>query len=100
MDKYIKLDEALGVIASVNKTSDMSEETFEEINRRLERIPVTEAAPVVHARWEKADEQAYFRKHYHPKSCSACHNKPKSGETRFCPECGALMDADEVAHED
>jgi len=100
MDKLIQLDDALGVIASVNKTSDLSEETFEEINRRLRRVDMIEAAPVVHARWETADEQGYFRKHNHPKSCSACHNKAKAGEARFCPECGAVMDADEVAHAD
>ena len=55
----------------------------------IDAMPTIEAAPVVHARWMQDDtlKDLYF--------CSKCltrdHRKPKH---KFCPDCGARMDAD------
>lgn len=65
------------------------------VNREREIIdcvryaPTIDAVPVVHARWMQDDtlKDLYF--------CSKCltrdHRKPKH---KFCPDCGAKMDAD------
>lgn len=46
------------------------------------------AVPVRHGTWIKADEQPYFRKHYHTKVCSEC-GKRKDGKWLYCPYCGS-----------
>ncbi len=52
------------------------------------RIPAADVAPVRHGTWIKADEQPYFRKHYHAKVCSEC-GKRKDGKWLYCPYCGS-----------
>ena len=62
----------------------------------LERQKAVYAAPVVRARWE------YHRPPYPMPDydeCSACHLSQGRGygydvTSRYCPNCGALMDAD------
>ena len=57
-----------------------------------------ESEPVVHARWiseivKKPDWKGQEREYYQPHSCSHCHTAdPRRGESRFCSECGAIMD--------
>ena len=39
-------------------------------------------------RWILADEQPYFRKHFHQVCCSECRNKGLE-RWKYCPECGS-----------
>lgn len=39
--------------------------------------------------WVSADEQPYFRKHYHTLVCSEC-GKRRDGRWIWCPYCGSL----------
>lgn len=56
-------------------------------------IPTADVAPVVHGKW--------MLKHVgagHYWECSNCHENPciyVTENTRFCPNCGAKMDASE-----
>ena len=43
-----------------------------------------------HGKWEKAQEQPYFRKHFDIVVCSSCHNRGNK-KWNFCPNCGADM---------
>lgn len=54
----------------------------------IDSIPAADVAPVRHGTWIKADEQPYFRKHYHAKVCSEC-GKRKDGKWLYCPYCGS-----------
>ena len=67
--------------------------------RRLQEAPTVEAAPVVHAHWERGEFVADPNGHemngcldgYWCRRCSHCHG----GYTcphRYCPNCGAYMD--------
>ena len=56
----------------------------------LQSLPAADVRPVVRGKWEKADVQPYFRKHFDIFVCSNCHAR---GQTKwnFCPNCGADM---------
>lgn len=54
----------------------------------VKAIPAADVVPVRHGTWIKADEQPYFRKHYHAKVCSEC-GKRKDGKWLYCPYCGS-----------
>lgn len=55
---------------------------------RVRAIPAADVVPVRRGTWIKADEQPYFRKHYHAKVCSEC-GKRKDGKWLYCPYCGS-----------
>lgn len=54
----------------------------------FESAPAADVVPVRHGTWINADEQPYFRKHYHAKVCSEC-GKRKDGKWLYCPYCGS-----------
>lgn len=54
----------------------------------VKAIPAADVVPVRHGTWINADEQPYFRKHYHAKVCSEC-GKRKDGKWLYCPYCGS-----------
>lgn len=61
----------------------------------IERAPTIDAVPVVHARWVQEDEDAW--------RCTCCgafwtfiDGGPEENDARFCPVCGAKMDAKEA----
>lgn len=59
----------------------------------LVRLPSADVAPVVHAYWIPQKENYEFKEAW--MKCSAC-GYPVSkwtGNTNFCPNCGARMDA-------
>ena len=60
--------------------------TEEDVTRLL--TLTADVVPVRHGTWIKADEQPYFRKHYHVKVCSEC-GKRKDGKWLYCPYCGS-----------
>lgn len=47
-----------------------------------------------HGKWERAQEQPYFRKHFDIVVCSCCHNRGNK-KWNFCPNCGADMRGDD-----
>ena len=61
----------------------------------LDELPPADVAPVVHAYWIPQKENHEFKEAW--MKCSAC-GYPVSrwtGNTNFCPNCGAIMDAKE-----
>ena len=78
---------------SGGKTLAMFEELF---RKRVEMAPTIEAEPVVHAYWERYNENGDWR-------CSHCkgyhfHNGGMIKKYKRCPNCGAHMDLKEADH--
>ena len=84
-EKYIRVSDAT---QTVMDKPDMTEDEKLSIARRLQAIPAADVVPVRRGTWIKADEQPYFRKHYHAKVCSEC-GKRKDGKWLYCPYCGS-----------
>ena len=64
--------------------------------------PVIEAAPVVHAKWEKDPNERRTNGHIYDYRCSECHGTAHKGyygnkdyRTVYCHHCGAKMDLGE-----
>lgn len=56
----------------------------------LENAEIIEAEPVKHGKWLISSDG------YYP-YCSECKKEPKNREmTKFCAECGAKMDKEEI----
>ena len=64
--------------------------SHDEVLRRLNVIHAANVREVKQGHWIAADEQPYFRKHYHTMVCSEC-GKRREGKWNFCPKCGADM---------
>ena len=66
---------------------------YAELENALNRIPAADVAPVVHERWEK---------HGSKWQCTGCKvlmsidGTPQENSLYYCPNCGALMDKEEV----
>ena len=93
--EYISRDTAIesvtadNLLAHFDSVEDMIEHRFHRAAERiLASIPAADVVPVRHGTWIKADEQPYFRKHYHAKVCSEC-GKRKDGKWLYCPYCGS-----------
>ena len=63
----------------------------DSVIRVIEAIPAADVQEVKRGRWIAADEQPYFRKHYHTMVCSEC-GKRRDGKWHYCPNCGAKME--------
>lgn len=59
-------------------------------------VPAADVAPVVHGRWEQCFED--WRKQIEGDECSACGFQIYGGVShfRYCPNCGAKMDATDI----
>ena len=82
--KYVPLDAALAAIKAIPEGNWKNSRYI----RAIEAIPAADVVPVRRGTWIKADEQPYFRKHYHAKVCSEC-GKRKDGKWLYCPYCGS-----------
>ncbi len=59
---------------------------MDEIFRTVGRVPAADVHPEIHAKWEICCDG------YYP-YCSNCKREPQGREmTRYCPNCGAIMD--------
>lgn len=70
-------------------------EGFCEAYRVIQNMPAVDAVPVVHGQWEQCFED--WRQQIEGDKCSACgfeHYGTGSSRFRYCPNCGAKMDAD------
>lgn len=103
MAKYIELEVAVKAFNNFDAGRADSPPctllTPEEFAEYLYELPTADVAPVVHGRWEWADD-GYCR-------CSECRQRapvvygaliedyqdePQTVMTYFCPHCGAMMD--------
>lgn len=78
---HLKDQTEQGYIAATKKLFDYESTGFgpEELKEITERN-----TPLIP---RKADEQPYFRKHFHTQCCPHCNHK-LDGQWNFCPKCG------------
>jgi rubrerythrin len=58
----------------------------------IRSMPTVDAAPVVHARWDPITRIFKYSKQW---TCSVCGIPSLTNRHKFCPGCGARMDAKE-----
>ena len=94
MSDYISRDVA--IIEFIDNDLDhIQAPNGKEAVQILSDIPAADVAPVVHAYWIPQKENHEFKEAW--MKCSAC-GYPVSmwtGNTNFCPNCGAKMDGKE-----
>ena len=94
MSEYIKRERALEILNDIGgcgaEPGSYTAGWDEAINAAYEAIqgePAADVAPVVHSKWEICCDG------YYP-YCRNCGREPQGREmTKFCPNCGAKMDA-------
>ena len=62
------------------------EELSRRIDRRIQRVPVSDVRPVVRGKWR----ERRFSETVYGAECSVCHTTWDYG-TNYCPNCGADM---------
>lgn len=106
MDKYIKTEDLLDAIYPVDPENDGSDGctvvaapltlTSEELEAMLDKIPVADVAPVIHAKWiesKKTDNDGNI-----VCSCPRCNHNDRHSPgivVPYCWFCGAKMDKDD-----
>ena len=96
MAEYIdRLDAYLAIGQKVKEGRNALNEGLAAAIDAIGAMPAADVQPVRHGRWVQADEQPYFRKHYHTMICSECRKK-KNGNWNYCPNCGAKQDGGET----
>ena len=93
MAEYI--DKTQAIIEMIDNNVDHAQGTDgREVIQILEDISTADVAPVVHAYWIPQKENHEFKEAW--MKCSSC-GYPVSmwtGNTNFCPNCGAKMDGE------
>ena len=90
-DEYIRKQDAANVVANTAKI--VASFNYQYAIDALLALTPADVAPVVHAYWIPQKENYEFKEAW--MKCSAC-GYPVSkwtGNTNFCPNCGARMDA-------
>lgn len=89
MSDYIKREDAYQAIADNNYSEDITLERYDAILESIGNIQPADVRENVHAHWVEMPSYT----HHQPKDfeCSACHES-EIRKTRFCPNCGAIMD--------
>ena len=104
MDEYIRREDAVNALAKTMPTPatpdgagefdheiHIADEAFADAIRIIESLEPADVVPVVHGRWIPQKENHEFKEAL--MNCSAC-GYPVSrwtGNTNFCPNCGARM---------
>lgn len=92
-DEYIRKQDAVDALDRIfdNVPMELTTEIL-RLRRELRGLSPADVAPVVHAYWIPQKENHEFKEAW--MKCSAC-GYPVSkwtGNTNFCPNCGAKMD--------
>lgn len=90
----------MGYLARLG-TKNTYKAKFEALSAALDDAPTVDAEPVRHGKWIKSDypqhddDSLYVYYNYH---CSKCEGMADDRRwlPRYCPNCGAKMDGDEV----
>ena len=83
MARYIDADLLIKNIASIEDLRTLSTKT---IGEAIDKTPTADVVEVKHAKWEINSDG------YYPYCCN-CKTEPKNGlMSKYCPECGAVMD--------
>lgn len=95
-DEYIRKQDTVDALDRIfdNVPMELTTEIL-RLRRELRGLPVEDVVPVVHGRWLPQKENHEFKEAW--MKCSVC-GYPVSrwtGNTNFCPSCGAKMDAQE-----
>lgn len=95
MTDYIKREDAL-------KQFDwyVLEYRTTQIKGMLMDVPSADVAPVRHGRWGHERLPSTSGGSYAVVRCSACEYQYPMAETRYCPNCGAIMDGGELGETD
>ena len=64
--------------------------TYANLCKAINNATVIDAEPVRHGHWI---DRGYMKVGYH---CSLCGGYVIAGKEKYCPNCGAKMDEDEV----
>ena len=90
---YVDLGCAIGAILDLDREygtkDECTHETIQMCKRALDGLPVIEAEPVRHGRWE----ERYVNLGVCAKGifCSECNFSPFGWVYNYCPNCGADM---------
>ena len=82
--KVGEMDYKHGVITGLNMACDI-----------VEALSSADVAPVMHGRWSNECFVKRGSTMYVVRTCSVCSWKGAIGETKYCPNCGALMNEKE-----
>lgn len=95
MDKFVNatrlLDKLDVDIKMLDNCHTWEESAISYMERTINEVIENggEFRPVVHAHWIEHFEdfgESFFVE------CSACHSSKNADESKFCPDCGAVMD--------
>lgn len=106
-DEYIRKQDVIDAVEQANGNITLADR--DNCKKRLEDLPPADVAPVVHGEWvfggyidldyfnctldESDMNPAYHEKYY---ICNKCGHRPQKRfkpRAKYCPECGAKMDA-------
>lgn len=90
----VRLIDANALMKNIGKIPQLRGITYGRMKKAVEETPTIDALPVVHARWVQEYEDGW--------RCTRCgalwifiDGGPEENGARFCPVCGAKMDAKE-----
>ena len=93
MTEYIKREDAIDAVLDVYYNTPDIDLSGGRLEAAILNIPAADVAPVRHGRWEK---------HGSKWQCTGCKvlmsidGTPQENLLYYCPNCGALMDKEEV----
>ena len=93
MDEYIKREDAIDAVLDVYCDTPDIDLSCEKFEAAILKIPAADVALVRHERWEK---------HGSKWQCTGCKvlmsidGTPQENLLYYCPNCGAIMDVEEV----
>ncbi len=92
MPEYIEREALLEEIHTARNQLVLGKTAATKLEKMVRAAPAADAAPVVHGRWIKHQDE-----YENWCECSMCGKSPDSplDETPFCPNCGAKMDLEE-----
>lgn len=87
MTEYIDKQDAIDIFKQFKKRKWISM-PIEQVIEIISVVPYVEAEPIKHGRWKSLGK--------YDRECSCCLGIVDVTNYRYCPNCGAKMDLDEV----